>query len=192
MDHLTKGDFDFILIFQKETDDALKGIAELKMKYPKCNFLFLTGDEYKAYPESARLQFFISRKVLGEFDLGLPPGRSALYQTALSYAVQINNSIRPLLFEFLDEKADQKQLIERAHVCLKRVDDCFLRVLALLKTGKYPLNRSQLLALTTDDSTVEILDILNRWYGGTVSVRQVCETLQTAEKVLHDFLVHSS
>jgi hypothetical protein len=128
---------------------------------------------------------------MGEFDLGLPPGRSALHQTALVYAVQINNTIRPLLFEFLDKTADQDQLVARAHVCLKRVDDCFLRVLALLKTGKYPLNRSQLLALTTDVATVEVLDVLNRWYGGTVTVREVCEALKTSEKVLHDFLIHS-
>jgi hypothetical protein len=186
-----ESDYDFILIFQEETDEVLAGISDLKMKYPKCNFLFLTGDEYRSYPESARLQFFISRKMLGEFDLGSPPSRSALFQTALSYAVQINNTIRPLLFEFLDPKADPKQLTERAHVCLKRVDDCFLRVLVLLRTGKYPLNRSQLLAFTTDDATTEILDVLNRWYGGTVTVREVCEALRVAEKILHEFLTHS-
>ncbi|PIR48893.1 GTP cyclohydrolase II [Candidatus Peregrinibacteria bacterium CG10_big_fil_rev_8_21_14_0_10_55_24] len=188
---LHESDFDYILIFEQETDDVLEGISELKVQHPKCNFLFLTGVEYRSYPEPARLQFFISRTVMGEFDLGLPPGRSALHQTALSYAVQINNTIRPLLFEFLDKTADQDQLVARAHVCLKRVDDCFLRVLSLLKTGKYPLNRSQLLALTTDYATVEILDVLNRWYGGTVTVREVCEALKTAERVLHDFLTHS-
>jgi GTP cyclohydrolase II len=188
---LHESDYDFILIFTEETDGVFEGISELKVQYPKCNFLFLTTEEYQSYPEPTRLQFFISRKVLGDFDLGFPPGRSALYQTALSYAVQINNTIRPLLFEFLDETIDQKQLIARAHVCLKRTDDCFLRVLSLLKTGKYPLNRSQLLALTTDAATVEILDVLDRWYGGTVSVREVCEALKTAEKVLHGFLIHS-
>lgn len=186
-----ESDYDFILIFHKETEDVVEGISKLKTRYPKCNFLFLTGDEYRSYPESARLQFFISRKVLGEFDLGFPPSRSALFQTALSYAVQINNTIRPLLFEFLDPKADQKQLTERAHVCLKRVDDCFLRVLVLLRTSKYPLNRSQLLALTTDDAPAEILYVLNRWYGGTVTVREVCEALKAAEKILHEFITHS-
>jgi GTP cyclohydrolase II len=185
-----ESDYDFILIFHEETEDVVEEISKLKMQYPKCNFLFLTGDEYRSYPESARLQFFISRKVLGEFDLGFPPSRSTLFQTALSYAVQINNTIRPLLFEFLDPKSDQRQLTERAHVCLKRVDDCFLRVLVLLRTGKYPLNRSQLLALTTDDATAEILDVLNRWYGGTVTVREVCEALKAAEKILHEFLIH--
>lgn len=188
---LHESDFDYILIFEQETDDVLEGISELKVEHPKCNFLFLTGDEYRSYPEPARLQFFISRTVKGKFDLGLPPGRSALHQTALSYAVQINNTIRPLLFEFLDKTADQDQLVAKAHVCLKRVDDCFLRVLSLLKTGKYPLNRSQLLALTTDDATTEVLDVLNRWYGGTVTVREVCEALKTSEKILHDFLIHS-
>jgi len=188
---LYESDFDYILIFEQETNDVFGGISELKVQYPKCNFLFLTGDEYRSYPEQARLQFFISRKVMGEFDFGFPPGRSALHQTALSYAVQINNTIRPLLFEFLDKTADQDQLLARAHVCLKRVDDCFLRVLSLLKTGKYPLNRSQLLALTTDDATIEILGVLSRWYGGTVTVREVCEALKTAEKILHDFLIHT-
>lgn len=189
---LHESDFDYILIFEEETDEMLEGISELKVQYPKCNFLFLTGDEYHAYPEPSRLQFFISRKVMGEFDLGLPPGRSALHQTALSYAVQINNTIRPLLFEFLDPSANQDQLLARAHVCLKRVDDCFLRVLSLLNTGKYPLNRSQLLMHTTDDAIAEVLDILNRWYGGTVTAREVCEALKTSEKILHNFLTHSS
>ena len=185
-----ESDYDFILIF-KEMDGVYKGISELKMQFPECNFLFLTGVEYQTYPESARLQFFITRKVLGEFDLGIPPGRSALYQTALSYAVQISNAIRPLLFEFLDKTADQKQLIARAHICLKRTDDCFLRILALLRNGKYPLNRSQFSALTTDDTISEILSVLNRWYSGTVTVHEVCEVLKTAEKILHDFLIKS-
>ncbi|MBI5412566.1 GTP cyclohydrolase II [Candidatus Peregrinibacteria bacterium] len=187
-----ESDYDFILIFHEETEDMMEGISKLKTQYPKCNFLFLTGDEYRAYPEPTRLQFFISRRVAGKFDLGFPPSRSALFQTALSYAVQINNSIRPLLFEFLDPQADQKQLIERAHVCLKRTDDCFLRVLVLLRTGKYPLNRSQLLAFTTDDTTAEILDVLNRWYGGTVTIREVCEALKATEKILHEFITHFS
>jgi GTP cyclohydrolase II len=184
-------DLDFVLIFHEETDDTLTGIAELRQQYPKCNFHFLTADEYKSYPDSARLEFFISRKVQGDFDLGYPPSRSALFQIALSHAVEINTIIRPLLLEFLDENADQKQLVDRAHSCLKMMDEDFLRIATLLRTSKYPMNRLQLLSLATTEATAEIVDVLNRWYSGTVTVNEVREALKTSEKTLHEFLTQS-
>lgn len=184
-------DLDFVLIFHEEVDGTLTGIAELRQQFPKCNFHFLTSGEYKSYPDSARLEFFISRKVQGDFDLGYPPSRSALFQIALSHAVEINTVIRPLLLEFLDENVDQKQLVERAHDCLKMMDENFLRITTLLRTSKYPMNRLQLLSLATTDTTAEIVDVLNRWYSGTVTVNEVREALKTAEKTLHEFLTQS-
>lgn len=185
-------DFDYILMFKEENEDIFQSIAELKIQYPQCNFLFLSGKEYQSYKDSAKLQFFITRKICGSFNLGLPPGRSALFETAHTYAVQINNAIRPLIFEFLDQNANHKALTDRAHVCLKRFDDCFLRVLSLLKMGKYPLNRSQLMTITTDQSIEGILDLLNRWYGGSVTMMEVCEGLKSAEKILHEYITQST
>lgn len=186
-----ENDYDYILILKNESDEVLEGISELKVRHSKCNFLFVTENEYSSYPDTMKLQFFISRRVSGEFDLGFPPGRAALFQTALTYAVQINHAIRPLLFEFLSKNADKETLVDRAHSCLKRIDDCFLRVLVLLKTGKYPLNRVQLLAMTTEEDAEKILNTLNRWYSGTVTMVEVHETLKTSERLLHRYISQS-
>ncbi|MDD5103957.1 MAG: GTP cyclohydrolase II [Candidatus Peribacteraceae bacterium] len=180
--------FDFILILDWADQAAAEKIASVKHGHPRGNFLYVSDVEYRMYPRDRRLQFFLTRRIHGDYDFGNPPTRKDILATAISYAIQIKDSLRPLLFDFIEERADMQQLLARAHVCLKRMDDCFLRVLCMYTTGKYPLHSSHLLECDDSDTTAGIIGVLNGWHSRSISPRGVCETLQTCDEVLNAFL----
>jgi len=185
---IAKSDFDYIILFKDLPKNAISKISEIKIAFPYANFLYLTEDEYRAYPNDRRLQFFISRRTYGDFDFGNPPSNTDSLNTAITYAVQLKDSIRPLLFEYC-EQGDKEEWKRSAHVCLKRLDDCFFRVVALYTRGKYPLHRSHLREITEgQESIAQILDFLDEWYSSIHSAENVYQCLITADRLLHLFL----
>lgn len=180
--------FDFIVVLDR-VDQAVAGqLALVKHDHPRSNFLYVSDAEYRVYPRDRRLQFFLTRKIHGDYNFGRPPTRKDILATAVSYAIQIKDSLRPLLFDFVEAASDTQKLLGNAHVCLKRMDDCFLRVLCMYTTGKYPLHYSHLLECDDAESTASIIGTLNRWHSQSVSARGVCEALQISDEVLNTFL----
>jgi 3,4-dihydroxy 2-butanone 4-phosphate synthase/GTP cyclohydrolase II len=180
-------DFDYICIFKELSPSIITDFSEIKNELPRNNFLYLSEEEYSMYPKDARLQFFITRRAHGEFDLGRPPSRKDILDTAIKYAIQLKDVIRPLLFEFMNNPKD-KSLLSQAHTALKRVDDCFMRVVCLYITGKYPLHREHLKNIAQGESVNEIAKIIDSWYSGNISAREVCEALRTADRLINIFL----
>jgi len=185
---IEKSDFDYIILFKTLPREVIDKISAIKKASPYANFLYLTEGEYRAYPRDRRLQFFISRKVYGDFDFGEPPSNLDTLDTAITYAVQLKDSIRPLLFEYC-EQGKKEEWKRSAHVCLKRLDDCFFRVVALYTRGKYPLHRSHLREVTEGQKSIaQILDFLDEWYSVIHSAEDVHKCLITADRLLHLFL----
>lgn len=182
-----ESDFDYICVFKKLTPNVVEAFSEIKNELPRNNFLYLSEEEYKIYPKDARLQFFITRKVYGDFDLGRPPSRKDILDTAIKYAIQLKDVIRPLLFEFISDPKD-KSLLTQAHTALKRMDDCFMRVVCLYIAGKYPLHREHLKNVAQGESVNQITKIIDSWYSGSISAREVCEALRTADRLISIFL----
>lgn len=180
-------DFDYICIFQRLTPAIITAFSEIKTELPRNNFLYLSEEEYHIYPKDARLQFFITRRVFGNFDLGKIPTRKDILHTAIKYALQLKDVIRPLLFEFINNPKDQS-LLNQAYVALKRVDDCFMRVICLYITGKYPLHRDHLKNIAQGESVNNIIHIIESWYSGNVSGKKIFKALITADRLLNIFL----
>lgn len=180
--------FDYILLLESVDQSVIEQIASVKKAQPRSNFLYVSDHEYRTYPRDRRLQFFLTKKVHGEYDFGNPPTRKDILDTAINYAVQIKDTMRPLLFDFLEGKGDKQRLSAKAHTCLKRMDDCFLRVLCMYSTGKYPLHRSHLLQYDTAESTASIMRILETWHSTPLTVREVCEALYLSDEILNGFL----
>jgi len=183
-----ESDFDFIVILNNKSPHTIEAITKVKQKFPRANFLYISAAEFESYPPNKRLQLFVCRKVHGDFDFGTIPNRKDISNTTISYAVQIKNSIRPLLFEFLEIHNKKQEIVSRAHVCLKRFDDCFLRTYTLMHKDGYPLHRSQLRELTDSESINHILGILDNWYSQTISIKDLYTGLVNADRILHLYL----
>ena len=96
--------------------------------------------------------------------------------------------MRPLLFEYYEE-GDKEEWKRSAHVCLKRLDDCFFRVIAFYARGKYPLHRSHLKEAAKGQVSVnQVLDFLDEWYSAIHSAEDVYKCLITGDRLLHLFL----
>lgn len=180
--------FDYIVFIDDSCKDRLKKIIEVKKKLKKSNLLFLTKHEYMAYPQDRRLQFFVCRKVYGKLDLGLPPSKADILKSAISYAMQIKDTLRPLIINLAESPATQDSLMIKVHECLKRFDDCFLRIVALYSTGKFPIHRAQLQEISSSKALANILSILNNWHSNTVTVGDLLDCLSQADRILNIFL----
>lgn len=180
--------FDYIIFIDDACKNRLQKIIEVKKKFKKCNFLFLTKQEYRAYPQDRRIQFFVCRKVFGEFDLGLPPSKTDVLKSAISYAVQIKDMMRPILVNLTEDAKMQDINTMKAHECLKRFDDCFLRIVALYTTNRFPTHRAQLEEMASSKSISHILNVLNNWYSQTVTIGDLLDALEQADRILNIFL----
>lgn len=180
--------FDYIVFIDDACKNRLNKIIEVKKKLKKSNFLFLTKHEYMAYPQDRRVQFFVCRKVYGDFDLGLPPSKADILKSAISYAVQIKDTLRPLIVNLAESPNTQDSLMAKVHECLKRFDDCFLRIVALYSTGKFPIHRAQLNEISSSKAVRNILNILNNWHSNTVTIGDLLECLSQADRILNIFL----
>jgi GTP cyclohydrolase II len=182
-----ESDFDYICVFKQLTPGVVKAFSEVKNILPRNNFLYLSEEEYQMYPKDSRLQFFITRRVYGEFDLGRLPAKKDVLDTAIKYGIQLKDAIRPLLFELINKPKD-KSLLHQAHTILKRVDDCFIRVVYLYVQGKYPLHREHVRNVVSAESVNAIIKVIDGWYSGSVSVGEVCEALRTSDRFINIFL----
>lgn len=184
---IQESDFDYIILLKKYDNSMIEKIAKIKERYPRSNFLFVTEDEYKTYPLDSKLQFFITRRVHGDYDLGSPPSKDVILETAIKFAISLKDGIRPLIFQIIEEP-DNKIWIEKSHTLLKRFDDCFLRVVCLYLTGKYPLHRDDLRNIANAESINQITDVINKWYGGNIVMKDVYEALKICDRLINIFL----
>jgi len=184
---LHESDFDYICFFKKITPNIINSFSQIKNEFPRNNFLYLSENEYKSYPKDSRLQFFITRQVYGNFDIGKPPSRKDVLDTAIKYAIGLKDTVRPLLFELLNDPHN-KSLLSQAYTTLKRVDDCFMRIVCLYITGKYPLHREHLKEIANGESVNTVTKTVDNWYSGDVSVREVCESLRISDRLMRIFL----
>lgn len=184
---IQSSDFDYICILKCMPAHTTEHFANIKQAFPQSNFLFITDREYQTYPQDARLQFFITRRVYGSFDLGLPPSRQNLLATATKYAIQLKDAIRPLLLELTTEPTNP-HLFNQAHTILKRVDDCFIRVVCLYTHGKYPLHRHQIHDMVQGESIKRITRIIDQWYTEDHQAANICAALRDGDRLIRIFL----
>ncbi len=184
---IQESDFDYICFLKKVAPDVISKFSQIKKQFPRSNFLYLSAEEYRLYSRDSRLQFFITRKVFGDQDLGHPPSRKEILDTAIKYAIQLKDVVRPLLFEFIADP-ENKSLLNQAHTVLKRIDDCFMRVVFMYLTGKYPLHREHLREEAQGESVDTITHLIDNWYTGDFTVRDVSEALGTADRLISIFL----
>ena len=89
-------DFDYICFFKEINKEIINTLINIKNESPKNNFLYLDDNEYKKYPKDSRLQFFITRKIYGNYNLGEIPNKEEVFATATKYAITLKDTIRPL------------------------------------------------------------------------------------------------
>lgn len=184
---IQESDFDYICLLKTVRTSTTNEFAKIKRLFPRSNFLFLSEAEYQVYPQDSRLQFFLTRKVFGEYDLGSPPSRGDILATAVKFAIQLKDAIRPLVLEISADPTN-KYLLATAHTILKRMDDCFMRVVVLYVYGQYPLHRQQLCEVAQAGSVARITQVVDQWYSGEVNVRAVCEALNDSDSLIKLFL----
>lgn len=67
-------------------------------------------------------------------------------------------------------------------------DDCFMRVICLYLTGKYPLHRSHLREQANAESVNVILNILENWHQKGLKYKDVMNGLQILDRLINIFL----
>ena len=180
--HVSSSDLDYIIILNHLDPAALCSLTELKVKNSQNNFLYLTQDEYHQYPADQRLQFFLTRQIYSQIDLGAFPYPAEIKAGIKTNAIKLKDSLRPLLFELADSSHSVRNQV---HTILKRVDDLVLRPKCLLETGYYPLNRNQYTKLSPPQFYLELIGVLNEWHLNPPSESQLYKLLVQVDTVLH-------
>lgn len=180
-------DHDYICILKNINRNTTNIFSKIKKEFPNTDFFYVSEEEYNSYPQHLRLQFFLSRAIHGEFDLGEPPIKDEVLQTAAHYALQFKDTIRPLI-PSLTANPNDPLLRNQAKMVLKRFDDCFLRTVCLYSTGQYPLNRNLLRELALSDSVNKITECIDNSYTQDVPINEVHQALENADRLSSLFL----
>lgn len=182
---INSSDLDYIVILKKLDPTALCTMTELKIKNNQNNFLYLTQDEYHQYPADQRLQFFLTRQIYSQIDLGAFPYPSEVQANLKTNAIQLKDKLRPLLFELADSN---HLVLSQVHTLLKRVDDLVLRPKCFLETGYFPLNRQQYQKLTSSQNYLELAEVLNSWYTNQPSESRLYKLLVKIDTILNQII----
>jgi len=180
-------DHDYICILKNINRNTTTVFSKIKKEFPDTDFFYVSEEEYHSYPPHLRLQFFLSRTIDGTFDLEAPPTKDEILQTAVHYALQFKDALRPLIPKLSANPNDQV-LLDQSKMLLKRFDDCFLRIVCLYSTDIYPLNRDVLRDSVVSNSINQITQVIDGSYSQELPINEVLQALENANRLSSLFL----
>ncbi len=180
-------DHDYICILKNINRNTTTVFSKIKNEFPNTDFLYVSEEEYHSYPPNLRLQFFLSRTIHGTFDLEEPPTKDEILQTAVHYALQFKDALRPLIPK-LSANPNDPVLLDQSKMLLKRFDDCFLRIVCLYVTDTYPLNKDVLRESVVSHSINQITQVIDNSYAQELPINEVLQALENANRLSSLFL----